>query len=85
MGWKQTREFAFDKLVGYEHHPEGHYTRFSVANRQRPRSLGYGNLETAWCLRLDLAHSTFGDQRDVDLASPQQELDEHMSQRPPGD
>ncbi len=84
MGGKQTREFAFDKLIGYEHHPEGAYTRFSVANRQRPSCIGYGAQGDAWCFRVDLAHSTYTGQRDAYVASIQQELDQHMAEQPGG-
>ncbi len=84
MGGKQTREFDFAKLVGYEHHPEGSYTRFSVANRQRPSCIGYGKKGDAWCFRVDLAHSTYTGQRDGYVASIQQELDQHMGGQPGG-
>ncbi|MHB8393924.1 MAG: hypothetical protein ACYDC5_05370 [Candidatus Dormibacteria bacterium] len=82
MGGNQTREFDFAKLVGYEHHPEGAYPRFSVANRQRSSCIGYGSQETAWCFRLDLAHAQFSGQRDAYVASIQQELDQHVADRP---
>jgi len=82
MGGKQTREFDFAKLVGYEHHPEGAYTRFSVANRQRPSCIRYGDKGGAWCFRLDLAHAQFSGQRDAYVASLRQELDQHMAAQP---
>jgi hypothetical protein len=55
QGAKQTRECLFDKLVGFEHTPDGS-TIFSVSNRQTPTTIHYGAKLAGWFdLRLDLA------------------------------
>ncbi len=74
MGSTQTPEFAFETLVGYERHCESAYIRFSAANRQGPRCIGYGTQGDASCLQQDLAHSTYASQRDASVARIQQEL-----------
>jgi len=55
QGGKQTRECRFDKLLGFEHMPDGS-TIFSVSNRQKPTVVYYGQAIAGWVdFRLDLA------------------------------
>jgi hypothetical protein len=61
QGAKQTRECRFDKLVGYQHTPDGS-TIFSVSNRQRPTQVHYGIDLSGWFdFRLDLALAQYQD------------------------
>ena len=55
QGDKQTRECRFDKLIGFQHTPDG-ATVFSVSNRQTPTTIHYGEELSGWFdFRLDLA------------------------------
>jgi hypothetical protein len=55
QGAKQTRECRFDKLIGFQHTPDG-ATIFSVSNRQKPTTVFYGQAVAGWVdFRLDLA------------------------------
>jgi hypothetical protein len=55
QGPKQTRECRFDKLIGFQHTPDGS-TIFSVSNRQKPVTIHYGTEIAGWFdFRLDLA------------------------------
>lgn len=61
QGVKQTRECRFDKLVGFQHLPDGS-TVFSVSNRQKPTQVAYGSDLSGWVdFRLDLALAHYQD------------------------
>lgn len=54
-GAMQTRECLFDKLIGFQHTPDG-ATVFSVSNRKTPTTVHYGPKIAGWVdFRLDLA------------------------------
>jgi hypothetical protein len=60
QGARQTRECAFAKLIGFRHSDTEGSTTFSVSNRQKPTTIGYGPaLSGAFDFRLDLALAHF--------------------------
>ena len=60
QGARQTRECAFAKLIGFQHSDTEGSTTFSVSNRQKPTTIGYGPaLSSAFDFRLDLALAHF--------------------------
>jgi len=60
VGGKQTRECAFDKLVGFRH--SNGETTFSVSNRQKATTVHYGpQLDDWFDFRLDLALAHYRD------------------------
>jgi hypothetical protein len=59
-GGAQTRECAFDKLIGFEHDDESGTTTLSVSNRSKPTTIHYGPACAAtFDFRLDLALAHF--------------------------
>ncbi|HLN17239.1 MAG TPA: hypothetical protein VK277_10890 [Acidimicrobiales bacterium] len=80
-GQGQTRECRFDKLLGFECQ-HGSAT-LSVANRQRPVTLAYGERLDGWVrFRLQLAVALFQGQVPKLVAQLQAELEELERRRP---
>lgn len=80
-GVKLTREFAFAKLIGYEHDPGTDSTSIHVSNRQKVSSIRYG-AATQWCFYFDLAHAHFTGDVPGFIANLKRQLVDHEAARP---
>jgi hypothetical protein len=80
---KEAREWAFSKLLGYQHDPGKPLTYFQVSNRQKVSGIGYSlvNLRTIR-FRLSLALAHFRDEMPALLAHIRQEARDHEAARP---
>ena len=83
IGGKQTRECAFDKLVGFTHDDTAGESTFAVSNRQKATVIHYGpKLADAVDFRLDLALARFHGTTDQLIAELQKQIEELDSHRP---
>jgi hypothetical protein len=82
QGMKQTRECAFSKLIGFQHHDAG-ATTFSVSNRQKATVISYGpEAMPMFRFRLDLALANYQGTVNELVEQLQRSLDELDAQRP---
>ena len=84
LGPRQTREWAFAKLLGVQHDTSAPRTFLQVSNRQKTSGFTYdpGHAPMIhFYVSLALAH--FQGHLDDLSASLQQQLDEHRAKRPP--
>jgi hypothetical protein len=61
MGAKQTREWAWAKLIGVAHQPDAPWTALAVSNRQRTSGVGYDEAHAGlirFWIDLAVAHGT---------------------------
>ncbi|THV42024.1 hypothetical protein [Glycomyces buryatensis] len=69
-GTKATREWRFDKLVGFEHSYDSAWTALQVSNRQRTSGIGYGAVAADdFRMRLDLALAVWRGDREGYVAA----------------
>jgi hypothetical protein len=80
---QHAREWAFSKLLGYQHDPNKPVTFFQVSNRQTVSGIGYSS-ETArmWRFRLSLALAHFRSEVPGLLAHLKQEMTAHEAAKP---
>jgi hypothetical protein len=84
QGGKQTRECAYEKLIGTEHDDAGGTTTFSVSNRQKPTTIHYGpGVAGAFDFGLDLALAHYKGTVGAMVAELEQGLAEIDRHRPP--
>jgi len=79
----EAREFAFSKLIGYQHDPRSPVTYFQVSNRKKASGIGYTK-ETAriWRFRLSLALAHFQGEVSAILEHLQRDVAEHQAAKP---
>jgi hypothetical protein len=79
----QAREFAFAKLLGYQHDPTSPLTFFQVSNRQKVSGVGYDRQSArVWRFRLALALAIFHDDLPKIAAHMQDEVQQQLNWRP---
>jgi hypothetical protein len=82
-GPKQTREWAFPKLLGWTRDSEQPLTYLQVSNRQKTTGFGYApNDAPIVRFRLAWAMALFSDQVDDLARTVEQEWQEHQKSRP---
>jgi hypothetical protein len=82
-GASQTRECAFDKLLGVQHDDDAGTTVISVSNRQKPTTIHYGPAVAGWFdFRMDLALAHYRSEVPALVANLQQELAQLEQERP---
>jgi hypothetical protein len=83
MGTKQTREWAYSKLIGIEHHSDQPWTALAVSNRQKVSGILY-DWESADTVRfkLSLALAVFNEAADQLIKDIEREFAQHSVQRP---
>ena len=83
QGSKQAREWAFAKLLGYQHDPQVPWTAIQVSNRQKVSGVLYdAEHATELHFRLALALARYRGEVPAFVAHLQAELDEHTRSRP---
>jgi Protein of unknown function (DUF2510) len=83
QGQKQSREWAFSKLLGYQHDEQSPWTPIQVSNRQKVSGIRYdANAAQAFQFNLALALATFNEKRDTFAAGLATELEQHRAQKP---
>jgi hypothetical protein len=83
QGQKQAREWAFSKLLGYEHDQHSPWTPIQVSNRQKVSGIRYeANTAQSFQFNLALALATFNDTREQLASGLAQELQEHQARKP---
>ena len=83
QGTKQTREWVFSKLIGFQHDPAAPITYLQVSNRQKTSGVLYDNA-TAPALRLRLAVALAwadGDGSEI-VPTLEEMIEEHNASRP---
>jgi hypothetical protein len=75
IGSKQTREWAWAKLIGVAHQPDAPWTAIAVSNRQKTSGVGYDN-EHSGLIRfwIDLAVARATDTKAAFVATIEAEL-----------
>jgi Protein of unknown function (DUF2510) len=83
QGAKQAREWAFAKLLGYQHDQQSPWTPIQVSNRQKVSGIRYdANTAQAFQFNLALALATFHDTRGAFVAGLAAEFQQHQAQKP---
>ncbi len=83
QGAAQTRECAFDNLIGFRHDDGAGTTTFSVSNRSKPTTVHYGpKLSTDFDFRLELAIAHFQNKVTELVAQLQSDLDHLDANKP---
>jgi hypothetical protein len=82
-GPKQSREWAFSKLIGYSPSADRQWMAIQVSNRQKVSGIAYGEgVADMVEHRLQLALATFQDERPHLVEQIEQELQAHQSRKP---
>jgi hypothetical protein len=82
-GSKQTREWNYQKLVGFHHDPSLPWTALQVSNRQKVSGILYTEeTEVTVRFRLELAIADFQGQRDVFASSVDRQLEDLLAEQP---
>ena len=80
---KQAREWAFGKLLGYQHDPANPITYLQVSNRQKVSGVGYdAEHARVFQFRLGLGLAMFQEQVPDLVAQVQREIAEHDADKP---
>jgi hypothetical protein len=80
---QQAREWAFAKLLGYQHDPSKPVTYFQVSNRQKVSGIGYGmESSRVFRFRLGLALAHFRGEIPALLAHLKKEAEDHAAAKP---
>jgi len=80
---KEAREFAFSKLIGYQHDPEKPLTYFQVSNRKKVSGIGYSAQSARlWRLRLAVALAHFRGEVPALIEHLRAEAAEHEAAKP---
>jgi hypothetical protein len=83
QGEKQAREWAFAKLLGYQHDQHSPWTPIQVSNRQKVSGIRYdANTAQEFQFNLALALATFNGTRDAFVAALGAEFQQHQAQKP---
>ena len=83
QGAKKSREWAFSKLLGYQHLDEAPISLLHVSNRQNVSGIGYDAATAGmFQLRLAIAVADATGTRDRLVGELQRELEEHWATRP---
>lgn len=83
LGTKNTREWAFSKLLGVQHDQDLGVTYIQVSNRQKVSGFGYGGSAADTVrFRVDLALAVFNGKREEMVAELEEELGELKRERP---
>jgi hypothetical protein len=83
LGPKQTREWDFSKLVGYEHFDHPAWTAIQVSNRQKTSGILYGDEHAELAqFRIELALAHFQGRVDAFVAELVNEVGQHVATRP---
>jgi hypothetical protein len=79
----EAREFAFSKLIGYQHDPQRPLTYFQVSNQKKASGIGYTQ-ESAriWRFRLSLALAHFHGEVPALLEHLRRDSAEHQAAKP---
>jgi hypothetical protein len=83
QGPMQTREWAFSKLIGYQHFDAPHWTALQVSNRQKTSGIAYdaaSAMDVQFRLELALAH--FNDRVGQLIGQLEAEISSHDAHRP---
>ncbi len=84
QGMKQTREWAYAKMIGVQHDPNLPWTAIQVSNRQKTSGFLYDETNTALIrFRLALAMAHFTGNIDQLVAEMDGDLAEHRAEMPP--
>jgi hypothetical protein len=79
----QAREFAFAKLLGYQHDPTSPLTFFQVSNRQKVSGVGYDRQAArVWRFRLALALALFHDDLPKLVSHVRDDVEQQLNARP---
>lgn len=82
-GSKQTREWLYQKLIGFHHDPEHPWTALQVSNRQKTSGILYTeDTEVTVRFRLELAIAQFRGTRAEFAASVDSQLDALLAAEP---
>lgn len=82
-GAKQTREWAFSKLIGFSHDPSGDWTAIQVSNRKTTSGIAYGaSVASNVQARLAMALADYSGDRSSVVAELQERLDQLDRSRP---
>ncbi len=82
-GPKQTREWSYQKLIGFHHDPKLPWTALQVSNRQKVSGILYTeDTELTVRFRLELAIADFQGGRDAFAASVDQQLRDLLADEP---
>lgn len=82
-GPKATREWLFDKLIGYAHSDDSTWTAIQVSNRQKTSGIGYGATNAQeFHFRLELALAVWRGDRAPLIAAIEAQQAEHARTRP---
>ena len=82
-GLKQSREWAFAKLLGYSPSPDRQWMALQVSNRQKVSGIAYGTAIADMVEhRLQLALATFQGERDQLIARLENEMRAHLATKP---
>jgi hypothetical protein len=83
QGPKQTREWNFSKLVGYEHYDSPAWTALQVSNRQKTSGILYGNEQAELVqFRIELALVHYQKRLDGFVTELEDEVSKHNTERP---
>lgn len=83
-GAKQTREWLFDKLLGYDHDERDGWTALQVSNRQKTSGVLYGTeMSNEVQFRLALALAEHSGTRDSLVAGLRQQEQQILASKPP--
>jgi hypothetical protein len=79
----QAREWAFAKLLRYQHDPQHPITYMQVSNRQKVSGVGYGAAYArVWQFRLGLALALFSGQIPGLIDQLRREIADHSTAKP---
>lgn len=82
-GMKASREWLFDKLIGYAHSDDSTWTAIQVSNRQKTSGIGYGAANAQeFHFRLELALAVWRNDRAPLIAALEAQCAEHERSRP---
>ena len=83
QGPKQTREWDFSKLVGYEHFDHPAWTAIQVSNRQKTSGILYGDEHAELAqFRIELALKHYQGSVDAFVTELTNEIAQHQATRP---
>jgi hypothetical protein len=83
QGPKQTREWDFSKLVGYEHFDHPAWTAIQVSNRQKTSGVLYGDEHAELAqFRIELALKHYQGGVDAFVTELTNEIAQHQTTRP---
>jgi hypothetical protein len=83
QGPKQTREWDFSKLLGYEHFDHPAWTAIQVSNRQKTSGILYGDEHAELAqFRIELALKHYQGGVDAFVTELTNEIAQHQSERP---